>query len=83
VRVQHIEEAVQLMKMEYAELPALALTSWQAQQLWDLSEELCDRALRFLVNSAFLVRTTEGTYILRDHVPTRQPSRPFRTGPAS
>ena len=61
-----LEEAVQLMKMEYAETPTLALTPWQAQRLWNLSEELCDRALRLLVSSAFLVRNPDGTYARRD-----------------
>jgi hypothetical protein len=61
-----LEDVVQLMKMEYAETPALALTPWQAQRLWNLSEELCDRALRLLVSSAFLVRNADGTYTRRD-----------------
>jgi hypothetical protein len=60
MRFMHVEEAVQLMKMEYSETPSLALTHWQAQQLWNLSEELCDRALRLLVSSAFLMRTADG-----------------------
>jgi hypothetical protein len=47
-------------------IPALALTPWQAQRLWNLSEELCDRALRLLVGSAFLVRNADGTYTRRD-----------------
>ena len=61
-----VEDAVQLMKREYVATPALALTPWQAQRLWNLPEELCDRALRRLVGAAFLVQTTDGTYTRRD-----------------
>ncbi len=41
--------------MEYHELPALSLTFWQAQRLWNLSEELCERALQSLVREKFLI----------------------------
>jgi hypothetical protein len=63
----HIEEAVQIVRTEYSETPTLALTPWQAQHLWNFSEELCERALRSLVSSSFLVRTPEGFYVRRDH----------------
>ena len=68
MRFMRLEDAVQIMKGEYAETPALALTPWQAQRLWNLSEELCDRALRLLVGSAFLVRNADGTYTRRDRL---------------
>jgi hypothetical protein len=66
MRFMCLEDAVQLIKLEYAETPTLALTPWQAQRLWNLSEELCDRALQLLVSSAFLVRNPDGTYGLCD-----------------
>ena len=58
-----IDDAVELIRMEYAELPELKLTFWQAQRLWDLSEELCQRALTALIESAFLTRTSDGAYV--------------------
>ncbi len=58
-----IDDAVELIRMEYAELPGLRLTFWQAQRLWNLSEELCQRALGSLTESAFLARTTDGAYV--------------------
>ena len=58
-----VEEAVELIQMEYAEMPELKLTFWQAQRLWNLSEELCQRALAALVTSGFLARTSEGAYV--------------------
>jgi hypothetical protein len=56
-------DAVQLIQMEYLEMPDLRLTFWQAQRLWNLSAELCDRALTFLISAGFLVRTETGGYI--------------------
>ena len=56
-------DAVQLIQMEYLEMPDLRLTFWQAQRLWNLSAELCDSALALLVHAGFLVRTETGGYI--------------------
>ena len=56
------EDAVALMRMEYAELPGLTLTPWQAQRLWDLSQDVCDHALATLVTEGVLVRTISGEY---------------------
>ncbi len=58
-----VDDAVELIRMEYAELPGLKLTFWQAQRLWDLSDELCQRALTALTESAFLSRTADGAYV--------------------
>jgi hypothetical protein len=58
-------EAVQLIQMEYAEMPDLKLTFRQAQRLWSLSAELCERALASLVRSGFLVLTSSGFYVRR------------------
>jgi hypothetical protein len=56
-------DAVQLIQMEYLEMPDLRLTFWQAQRLWNLPAELCDTALTFLITAGFLVRTATGAYI--------------------
>lgn len=58
-----LEEAVQLIQLEFAEMPTLKLTFWQAQRLWNLSEELCERSLRTLLASGFLERTRDGLYM--------------------
>jgi len=60
-----VDEAIELMQMDYAEMPALRLTFWQAQRLWNLSQEQCEQALRALTASGFLVRTTDGEYVRR------------------
>jgi hypothetical protein len=35
-----IEDAAHVLRMEYLEMPGLALTAWQAQRLCNLSSEL-------------------------------------------
>jgi hypothetical protein len=61
-----VDEAVELMKMEYAEMPDLKLTFSQASRLWNLSDELCRRALNALTGSGFLIRTPDGVYVRSD-----------------
>ena len=60
--VTHVERAADQMRVEYVEMPGLQLTFWQAQRLWNLSDGLCDGALKALVESGFLVRTRDGRY---------------------
>ena len=60
-----VDEAVELMQMGYAEMPGLRLTFWQAQRLWNLSQEQCEQALQALTRSGFLVLTTDGEYVRR------------------
>ena len=64
-----IVEAAELIQMEYAEMPELKLTFWQAQRLWTFSEELCERALTALLASGFLARTPDGFYVRRSAAP--------------
>jgi len=58
-----IADAVELMRMEYAEMPGLSLTFWQAQRLWNLSEEVCQCALAVLTDCGFLARANGGAYV--------------------
>ena len=57
-----VQEAADLIRLEYAEMPSLPLTFRQAQRLLSLSEDQCNRALTLLVQSGFLVRTAAGAY---------------------
>ena len=66
MQFMQVEDAADLIRMEYAEMPRLQLTFWQAQRLWNLSEELCDRALNTLIGTGFLVRTRDGRYTRSD-----------------
>ena len=58
-----VEDAVALIQMEYAELPELRLTFRQAQRLWDLQADVCERALSQLIASGYLVRTVDDAYV--------------------
>jgi hypothetical protein len=58
-----VDEAIELIRMEYAELPGLRLTFWQARCLWNLSQDQCERALERLTASGFLARTAAGEYV--------------------
>ena len=42
------------------------MSLWQAQQLWNLSGELCERAMARLIKSRFLIPAADGTYVRRD-----------------
>jgi hypothetical protein len=65
MRDANVEDAIELIKMEFAETPKLRLTFWQAQRLWDLPEDVCEQALRKLAHSGFLKRLTHDVYVSR------------------
>ena len=54
---------LELIQAEYAELPGLKLTPWQAQRLWHLSPDVCTAALKTLVDGHVLSRTGDGAYV--------------------
>jgi hypothetical protein len=62
MQLMEIQDAAELIRMEYAEMPGLQLTFWQVQRLCNLSEELCDRALSRLMGTGFLVLTYDRRY---------------------
>jgi hypothetical protein len=72
-----VADAAHLLRMEYVEMPGLALTAWQAQRLCNLSCEVCDRALRTLLDSGFLRQTTDRRYLRPSSSPSlgNQPRR--------
>jgi hypothetical protein len=57
-----VDGAADLLRMEYAEMPGLQLTFWQAQRLCNLSDDVCEGALALLMRAQFLVRTRDGRY---------------------
>jgi hypothetical protein len=65
VEIADVGDVVRLMEMEYEEMPELKLSFWQAQRLWNLSTELCERALRTLIGTGFLMRSADGLYVRR------------------
>ena len=60
-----VEDAVEFIRMEYAELPGLQLTFWQVQRLWRLSHDECASALKSLIDMRYLIRTDEGAVPVR------------------
>lgn len=60
-----IDDAMALIRMEYAEWPGLKLSFWQAQRLWNLPEEVCAGALRTLTEAKVLARAADGGYVRR------------------
>jgi hypothetical protein len=58
----HVEEVARRIRTGFVETPGLHLTFWQAQRLWHLPDEVCDRALSALTGAGYLVRTPDGRY---------------------
>jgi hypothetical protein len=65
MQTTNLPDVVELMQMEYAEMPELRLTLRQARRLWNVSTALCERALDTLIGIGFLARTADGAYIRR------------------
>jgi len=63
MHVLDVDDAVTLMHMEYAEMPGLRLTFSQARRMWNLTDDVCLRALAALIESGYLERRKDGTYI--------------------
>jgi len=61
-----IDDALKRVKGEYLEMPGLRLTPAQAQRLWGLDREACDALLGALVDTKFLFRTRDGSF-MRPH----------------
>jgi len=60
------DDAVQLIRLEYLEMPGMVLTYEQARRLWNLPADLCQRALDELLVSRFLKLTRHGAYVRCD-----------------
>jgi DNA-binding IclR family transcriptional regulator len=60
---QPLEEAVELLRVEYLEMPDLALTPSQVAALLDLDGVTTVAVLRALEDSRFLERTPSGRFI--------------------
>jgi hypothetical protein len=60
------EQAADIIRAEYERTPGLRVSFWQAQQLWNLPGDLCERALTRLINRRFLIPASDGTFVRRD-----------------
>ena len=60
------EDVLRRVQGEYIEMPGLRLTTAQAQRLWGLDRAACDALLGALVDSKFLFRTRDGSFMRLD-----------------
>jgi hypothetical protein len=60
------EALIRRVRSEFNEMPGLHLTFSQAQRLWGLERELCERVVSALVGDAFLRRTPSGAIMRAD-----------------
>ncbi|MFB3854091.1 MAG: hypothetical protein ACE148_09745 [Vicinamibacterales bacterium] len=58
------DELLRRVRGEYLEMPGLRLTSKQAQRLWTLDRPTCESLLDSLVESKFLARARDGSFVL-------------------
>jgi hypothetical protein len=61
-----LETLVRRVRGEFLEMPGLQLTIAQAQRLWGMERELCERVVGALVGASFLRRTPTGAIARMD-----------------
>ena len=78
-------DVVERVRMEYLEMPGLALTCCQARRLFNLDAGVCEDILAQLVGEQFLSRSISGVFIRRTAgrhpFPTTQFCVPALPGP--
>lgn len=57
------DDALCRIRGEYLEMPGLRLTTAQAQRLWNLDRPTCERLLGTLVETRFLQKTRDGSFV--------------------
>ena len=60
------QTALTRIRIEFAEMPDMKLSHAQIQRLCNLPPEVCDAALASLVESGFLWRRGDGSFLRRD-----------------
>jgi Fic family protein len=58
-----LRELTRRIEDEYAEMPGLSLTLPQAQRLWAIDRQTCERALSTLVSRRILRRTARDRFV--------------------
>ncbi len=56
-------DALCRIRGEYLEMPGLRLTTAQAQRLWNLDRPTCEHLLGSLVETRFLQKTRDGSFV--------------------
>ena len=70
-----IEDVLQRIQGEFVEMPGLCLTAAQAQRLWNLDRDFCEKLLDALVDAKFLVQRRDGSFSRVDGGPTQMAPR--------
>jgi len=58
-----LDDLLRAVRLEFDEMPGLALTAEQARRLWALDSGVCSRVLRHLVDSGYLDVNEVGMYV--------------------
>ena len=61
------EEVLRRVQGEFLEMPGLRLTEAQARRMWGLDAASCHALLGALVESNFLFRTRDGSFMRVEH----------------
>jgi len=67
-----LDEAIDLIREEYAEMPGLSMTCKQVRRVWDLSNEVCREALTALTGAGLLIENRDGSYVRATRVPLKR-----------
>lgn len=59
----NLDEAIELIRTEYAEMPGLSMTGRQVRRVWSLSNDVCQEALTALTQAGFLVENRHSSYV--------------------
>lgn len=83
-RATTMQNTIERIQGEFAEMPGLRLTEDQVRRLCGIDRAMCVAVLDALVDAKFLRRRSDGTYARRSegpvHPTTRVPSRPLTKG---
>ena len=63
MELSDIRQALMRIRVEYTEMPEMKLTMPQLRRLMNLPGEACEVALASLVESGFLVRSRDGSFL--------------------
>jgi hypothetical protein len=69
-----VQEILYRIQGEFLEMPGLKLTRAQARRLWGIDEMTCDTLLEVLVESNFLARTRDGSFVRSESIAHRERS---------
>ena len=73
--IMSYDELAIRVRAEFAEIPGLRLTLWQASKLWHSDQVTCESVLERLVREQFLSRTLDGAFEKLDRARSRSLNR--------